>query len=101
MARRNQFTVDAESVQGNAGATVTFRRITVGQRKRYLEDKDYNDPEIVGDHIADWSGIEDDEGHEIPSPKDEPGVVATLYVGELRELVILLFAGPGGDQVKN
>ena len=47
--RRNQFVVDAESVQGNAGAEVTFRKITVGERTRYLSDPDYGDAEIVGD----------------------------------------------------
>jgi hypothetical protein len=99
--RRSQFTVDAESVQGNAGATVTFRCITVGERARYLEDPGYGDADIVSDHIVDWSGIEDDEGHEISSPRDEPGVIAALYVGELRGLVMLLFQGPDGEHAKN
>lgn len=99
--RKSSFTVDAESVQGNAGATVTFRKVTVGERARYFEDDDYNDPELIGEHIIDWSGIVDDEGHEIPSPRDEPGVVAALYVDELRRLALLFWQGPEGDNAKN
>jgi len=99
--RRSSFTVDAESVQGTAGASVTFRKITVGERERYLKDPTYNDAQIVGDHIIDWSGIVDDDGHEIPSPQVEPGVTASLYVDELRALVMLLFQGPEGEHAKN
>jgi hypothetical protein len=99
--RKNQFTVDAESVQGNPGASVTFRKITVGERRRYIDDDDYNDPEIVGDHILDWSGITDDEGNEIPSPKDEPGITATLYLDEMRALALLFWRGPDGPNTKN
>jgi len=101
MARRNQFTVDAESVQGNAGAEVTFSKITIGQRGHYLSDPDYGDADMLRDHIIDWHGIEDDEGREIPSPKDEPGVVAVLYIDELTALVRLLFQGPDGENAKN
>lgn len=101
MARRNQFTVDAESVQGNAGAEVTFKRITWGERDRYLNEPEYGDTDILREHLVDWHGIEDDEGHEIPSPKDEPGVVAVLYIDEVTALVRLLFQGPDGENAKN
>ena len=101
VGRKSQFTVDASSVQGNEGAAVTFRKITIAQRDKYLSDPDYGDAQIVGDHIADWSGIVDDDGNEIPSPKDEPGVIASLYVDELRALVMLLFQGPDGEHAKN
>lgn len=99
--RRNQFTVDAESVQGNAGAEVTFRKITVGERDRYLEDPKYGDLAAVRDHLVDWKGIVDDEGHELPSPKDEPGVDAALYLDEVGALARLLFQGPDDISSKN
>ena len=101
MARRNQFVCDAESVQGIEGAEVTFHKITLGERRRYLDDPDYNDPEMVADHLVDWKGITDDEGNEIPSPKDEPGVMATLYVDEITALARLLFQGVDGAAAKN
>jgi len=99
--RRNQFVVSAESVQGNAGAEVTFRKVTVGERDRYLEDPEYGDLSIVRDHLLDWVGIVDDEGHELPSPKDEPGVDAALYLDEVGTLARLLFQGPDGISAKN
>ena len=89
------------SVQGNEGAAVTFRKITIAQRDKYLSDPDYGDAQIVGDHIADWSGIVDDDGNEIPSPKDEPGVTATLYLDEMRALALLFWQGPEGPNAKN
>ena len=99
--RRNQFTVDAESVQGNEGATITFRKMTVGERDRYINDSDYGDAAFLSDHILDWSGIIDDDGNAIPSPQDEPGVTAALYMDEAGELVRLLFQGPNGEHAKN
>jgi hypothetical protein len=101
MARRNQFTVDAESVQGNEGATVTFKLITLGTRDRYLKDPEYGDAMLLGDHLLDWHGIEDDAGNEMPSPKDEPGLVATLYLSEVTELVRLLMEGQRQTSPKN
>ena len=102
MARRNQFTVDAESVQGNAGAEITFKRLTFGTRQRYfdLEDK-YNDADLLREHVLDWKGIEDDEGNEIPSPKDQPGVEATLYWEEIVAIGRLLLQGSDGEHAKN
>ena len=101
MARRNQFTVDAESVQGNEGAKVTFKLITLGTRDRYLNDPEYTDLDLLSEHILDWEGIEDDDGHVMPSPKDEPGLVATLYLDEVNELVRLLFQGQRKESPKN
>jgi hypothetical protein len=101
MARRNQFKVDAESVQGNPGAEITFRKLTVAKREQYRTDRDYNDLELVREHIIDWHGIEDDNGNEIPSPKDEPGADAALYVDEITEMARLLFQGPDGIFAKN
>jgi len=97
MARRNQFTVDAESVQGNEGAKVTFKLITVGTRDRWINDPEYGDIQIVQDHLLDWKGIEDDEGHEMPSPKDKSEINAVLYIAELQRLVTLLLSGQMED----
>ena len=101
MARRNQFTVDAESVQGIEGAEITFRRLTVGVWQQYFDDSEYNNPEIVRDHVVDWKGIVDDDGNEIPSPKDEPGVIAVLYLDEVNAMSRLLFQGVDGAAAKN
>ena len=101
MPRRSTFTVDAESVQGNAGATVTFRRLTMGKRDQYINEPGYGDAEFLSEHIVDWSGIVDDDGHELPSPRDEPGLVTELYIEEARELVRLLFEGPDRNLPKN
>ena len=101
MARRNQFTVSAESVQGNEGAEVTFKRLLYAKHQRYFDlNDDYGPAELLRDHILDWKGIEDDNGNEIPSPKDEP-VEAHLYVGEIKALSNLLFQGPDGEHAKN
>ena len=99
--RRTSFVVSAESVQGNTGAEVTFRKFTVGERDRYINDPEYGDLAFLNAHILDWVGIVDDDGNEIPSPKDEPGVTAALYMDEASELLRLLFAGPGGEHAKN
>jgi len=101
MARRNQFTVSAESVQGNEGATVTFKLITVGTRDRWIHDADYTDLDLLSDHLLDWHGIEDDEGHLMPSPKDEPGLTAALYIDEVSALIQLLLQGQRKDNSKN
>jgi len=98
--RRTTFTVDASSVQGNEGAEVTFSCITVGQRQEYL-DTDINDIDMVRIHIVSWSGIQDNDGHDFPSPADDPAVVNALYMHEIRELSRLLWAGPDGASAKN
>lgn len=90
MARRNQFIVDAESVQGNAGAEVTFRAIKVREWEAYRTDPEKTLPDLLGEHVIDWSGFTDDDGHTMPSPKDEPGIVGDLYFHEMRELQRLL-----------
>jgi hypothetical protein len=90
MARRNQFTVDAESVQSIPGATVTFKAIKVREWEAYRTDPSMGLPDLLEAHVADWSGFTDDDGHELPSPKDEPGIVGDLYFHEMRELQRLL-----------
>ena len=100
MARRNQFVVDAESVQGNEGATVTFHCMKVREMNEY-RTTDQTDEDVLRDHVVTWSGIVDDDGHELPSPKDEPGAIGELYLHEQRALVRLLFQGPDGENAKN
>jgi hypothetical protein len=90
MPRRSTFTVDAESVQGNAGATVTFRAIKVKEWEAYRADPEQGIGDLLHRHIVDWSGFTDEDGHALPSPKDEPGVIADMYFHELRELQRLL-----------
>lgn len=100
MARRSTFDADAESVQGNAGATVTFRAITVDEFKEYRETS-MTDREMIASHVIAWKGIEDDNGHDMPSPADEPGIVGKLYLQELQALARLLFAGPPAIPIPN
>ena len=101
MPRRNTFTVDAESVQGNAGATVTFSMLTVGEWKGYGQDPEINDHTLIREHIISWTGIVDDEDQPLPSPADEPDVLDALYMHEQRILARLLFQGPDGESAKN
>ena len=100
MARRGTFTVDAESVQGNAGATITFRQLKV-REVRAIRDGEADDEDVLTTHIAAWSGILDDDGNELPSPQDEPGILGELYVQEQTTIIQLLFAGPDGASAKN
>jgi hypothetical protein len=101
MPRRTQFTVDAESVQGNAGATATFECITVGERREYLTSDDINDIDMIRDHLVAWSGIVDNDGNELPDPQHEPGVIDALFMSEMRALSRLMWQGPDGDSAKN
>ena len=101
MRRGNQFTVDAESVQGNAGATVTFKALTVGEWKEYRSSDAVTDFSLVESHVVAWSGIVDDEGHELPDPADEPEVINALYLHEQQALARLLWQGPDGASAKN
>jgi len=96
MPRKSTFTVDARSVQGNEGATATFRTLKVGTLRKYLSVPDYNDTELMDDHLVSWSGFVDDQGNELPSPADDPGVLDALYVYERAKLVRLLLDGPDG-----
>jgi len=100
MPRRSTFTVNAEAVQDEEGAEVTFSCITVGERQEYL-DTEMNDIDLVKSHVVSWSGIIDNDGHELPSPVDDPAVINALYMHEIRELSRLLWAGPDGASAKN
>ena len=98
--RRSTFTVDAESVQGNAGAEVTFKALTVGEWNEYRSTAQ-TDHELLAAHVLDWAGIVDDDGKPLPSPANEPDVLGRLYVHELRALAVLFLQGPDGESAKN
>jgi hypothetical protein len=98
--RRNQFTVDAESVQGNEGATVTFRALKVRTIREYRETE-MTDADLLEAHIISWSGIVDDDGKDLPRPVDGKAVLGELYVHEQVALARLLFQGPDGPEAKN
>ena len=98
--RRSTFTVDAEVVQGNAGATATFRCMTVGAMQEYRTTP-MTDTDVLCAHLVDWSGIVDDDGQTLPNLTDEPGVIAALYLHEQQALIRLLFEGPDGPNAKN
>lgn len=100
MPRRNRFDVDAESVQGIAGAKATFTCITVGEWQRY-RDSPMTDTELLQAHLVGWSGFVDDDDNDLPSPTDEPEVVNALYLHEQRALVRLMWLGPDGPESKN
>jgi len=102
MAKRrgSQFTVDAESVQGIPGATVTFRALTVGEWREY-RTTELTDVDLIRAHLLTWTGIVDDDDNELPSPADEPEVLDALYLHEQQALARLLWQGPMGDSAKN
>lgn len=99
--RRSQFTVNAESVQGNAGTEVVYRCLKVREWREWREDPASTDEDLLRSHLVSWHGFKDDSGAELPSPADEPGSVGELYIHEQRELVRLLLQGPDGDNAKN
>jgi len=98
--RGAQFTVDAESVQGNEGATVTFSALKVREWREY-RTTEMTDIDLVRAHVVAWSGIVGDDGKELPSPADEPTVIDELYMHEQAALARLLWQGPLGDSAKN
>lgn len=102
MPRRSQFTVDASSVQGNDGAMVTFRRVTVGENDAYLHDDTVNDRTMLEAHLITWSGIVDDDDNPLPDPAENvTAAVDALYIQEKNALMRLLWRGPDEDDVKN
>jgi hypothetical protein len=101
VTRRSQFTVDAQSVQGNAGATATFRTLTVGEYQNYLDDPDYRDRHLVKKHLVAWSGIVGNDDVPLPDPTDDPDAMNALYLHEVGALAILLVQGPLGASAKN
>ena len=50
--RRSQFTVDAETIQGNEGATVTFKALRVREMREYrateMTDRDLLEAHVLG-----------------------------------------------------
>ena len=98
--RRNQFTVNAESVQGNAEAEVTFKALKVREVREYQET-DQTDIELLAEHVVSWSGFIDDGDKVLPSPADDPEVWDELYLHERQRLIRLLFQGPDGESAKN
>ena len=98
--RRNQFTVNAESIQGNAGAEVTFKGLLVEELAEYRATN-MTDRQLVEAHLVDWKGIVDDNDKPLPSPKDEPGIIGKLYTHGLTQIARLLFQGPDEISPKN
>ena len=101
MSRQNQFTVDAESVQGIEGAEATFRCMKVRVFREWRDDPDSSNRSILEQQLVSWRGFVDDAGAELPQPNDEPGVIDELYAHEQQSLVLLLLAGPKGESAKN
>jgi len=100
-SRRSTFTVKAESIQGNPGAEVTFRALTIREHREWRESEQSTDFDLLSSHIVSWRGFVDDDGNEMPSPEDEPGILADLYYHEQAELLRLFFQGPDGASAKN
>ena len=94
--RRNQFTVDAESVQGIEGATVTFRCLKVREVQEWRDDPAQDDETLLRDHLVAWEGFVDEDGEPLPDAD-----VGELYLHEQRALILLLFQGPDGPNAKN
>lgn len=92
MSRRSTFTANAESVQGNKGATVTFKAITLDGWDDYTNSPK-TDKELLAEHVIAWEGVEDDDGNAMPNPADEPGIIGKLYTAEKSALMRLLYNG--------
>ena len=96
MPRKTSFWKDAESVQKVPGARILFKALKRGIVRRYFdfEDKKVNDDYLLANYVLDWEQIQDDAGHDLPSPKDEPAVLDELYRDEVGVVINLLLAGP-------
>ena len=97
---RNQFVVSAESVQGNAGAEVTFKALKMREVREY-RTLGISDGEVLKEHLMSWSGFVDDNDKALPSPADDPEVLGELYLHEQQALARLLFQGPDEENAKN
>ena len=97
MRRHSQFTVDAESVQGNAGATVTFSSLLVREVDE-IRAGGVRDLDLLQAHVLHWTGFVDDEGAALPGPDEDVSVLGRLYVQEQAALVRLLLGGPDADE---
>lgn len=98
MSRRNQFTVGAESVQGNAESSVTFRGLTVAEWDEWFSPVTRTtDADVLRAHLVEWVGFEDEDGNALPNP---PAVDA-LYLHEVKALCRLLLRGPDELSGKN
>jgi len=98
--RRGTFTVDAETIQGNEGATVTFRALKVREMREYRATE-MTDRDLLEAHVLGWVGIVDDAGKPLPSPADDPEVLGELYLHEVQAMAALMYQGPDGPEAKN
>ena len=101
MPRRSTFTVDASEIQGIEGAEITFRALTIREHREWRDDAKSTDYDLLASHVISWRGFVDDDGNDMPSPEDEPGILAELYYHEQAELLKLFFQGPDGASAKN
>lgn len=100
--RINTFTVDAQSVQGIEGATITFRRMKRREWLAWRKNEDTTDDDLVDSHVVEWTGFVDENGNDLPSLKDEPEALGEVFFDETRKIVTLLIQGPDGpDALKN
>ena len=99
--RRAQFTVNAEGVQGNVGAEVTFKCLEGGVWRAWRKNPESDNFDLLLPYTLDWHGFTDDKGNELPSPKDEPDIVLKLYMDEQTKLIRLFLQGPDGESAKN
>jgi len=92
MAKRKgtRFRVATESVQGE-GSWVELRGTTVGE-VRAARAGELDDDQLILKHVVGWNWV-DDKGHDLPLPKDEPGIVDTLTAEEAAAIVFKLFKG--------
>lgn len=100
--RKNTFTIDASSVQNIEGATITFKVLKRKEWKAWRDDPETDDDDIILSHVVSWHAIIDENGNELPSPKDEPGSIGELFFHEVPMIANLLLQGPDGpDALKN
>ena len=101
MPRRSTFTVDASTVQGNEGATVTFKCISIREHREWRESSETTDNSLLSQQIISWEGFVDDDGKPLPSLEDDPNALELLYYHEQAALLRLFFQGPDGASAKN
>ena len=101
MRRHTTFIVDAEKLQGNPDASITFRPVTVGERQQYFANPANTDLEMIAEHVVAWAGVVDDDDQPMPNPADEPAIVGKLYLHEAQMVMRWLWGGPDVPAAKN
>ena len=102
--RQSVKTHKSDEVQGEGSFVVTteVKVKEIREIRKAAKDKDYDDFEggikLLAEHVVKWNWV-DDEGKDLPCPKEDPTVIDELTNQESEFLVGLLMGSK--DEAKN